>query len=129
MTSALSVVDSSAWLEFFAAGPNAESFAPVIEELEGLLVPTITIVEVYKRLLAQRGAEVAQKSAALMVQGRVVPLDEVLAIEAATLGHVEQLALADSIILATARRHGATVWTMDAHFQRFGDVRYFARSA
>ena len=121
------VVDSSAWLEFFAAGPNAEIFAQPIEGLDNLVVPTIAILEVYKRLLDQKGASVARESVALMRQGQVVPLDEELALASAELSLESGLSLADSVILATARRHEALLWTMDSHFDGIGSVRYVRR--
>ncbi|MCK7473317.1 MAG: hypothetical protein MZV49_06830 [Rhodopseudomonas palustris] len=50
----MNVVDSSAWLEYFANGPNASFFTPPIEDLERLIVPSVTIYEVFKRVLQQR---------------------------------------------------------------------------
>jgi len=129
MTTTANVVDSSGWLEFFAGGPNAETFAKVIDDLDQLIVPTVTLLEVRKRLLAQRGPTVAHASIALMLQGLTIPLDEFLAIESATISLEEKLPLADSIILATARRYGATVWTMDSDFERCAGVRYVPRKS
>lgn len=120
----MNVVDSSAWLEYFADGPNAEFFAPSIEDTEHLLVPTIVILEVFKRILQQRGLDDALQAAASMRQGTIVELSEDLAISAASLGHQEKLPLADSIILATARAHGAVLWTQDMDFEGLEGVRF-----
>ena len=50
----MNVVDSSAWLEYFTNGPNATFFAPAIEKTGDLIVPSLTLYEVFKRILQQR---------------------------------------------------------------------------
>lgn len=121
------VVDSSAWLEYFADGPNAEYFARPIEAPAGLVVPSITLLEVFKRLLQQRSESDALQAVAVMQQGQVVDLDAPLALSAAKLGVESKLPLADSVILATARRFGATVWTQDRDFDGVPGVNYRAK--
>jgi len=123
----LNVVDSSAWLEFFAGGANARLFATVIEDEEHLLVPSLVMFEVFKRVLAQRGEDAALRAAAFMERGRVVDLDRALALAAARLSAEARLPMADSIILATARASGATLWTQDADFEGLASVRYFPK--
>jgi predicted nucleic acid-binding protein len=120
----MNVVDSSGWLEYFADGPNADFFAPVIEDVAELLVPVITIYEVFKRVLQQRSEDDALQAVAVMMQGRVVDLDPVLALSAAAISTDLRLPMADSIILATARAYGATLWTQDADFENIEGVRY-----
>lgn len=120
----MNVVDSSAWLEFFADGPNAEYFAAPIQAVAELIVPSVVVYEVFRRVLQQRGEDAALQAAALLHQGRVVDLDGALALHAARLGLDESLPLADSIVLATARTAGAIVWTQDADFEGRPDVRY-----
>lgn len=124
----MNVVDSCAWLEYFADGPNANYFAPAIEDIAQLLVPSLTLFEVFKRILQQRTEADALRAVALMRQGRVVDLDEHLAIGAARLSHDLKLPLADSIILYTSRAHGATLWSQDAHFAGMVDVRYIVKN-
>src|SRR6185503_11296456 len=101
----MNVVDSSGWLEYFAGGRNARFFSKPIENTSDLLVPTLSLFEVFKRVLQQRGEPAALQAAALMHQGRVIELDSRLALAAARLSVQERLPLADSIILATARAH------------------------
>jgi toxin FitB len=125
----VNLIDSSVWLEYFAAGPQADTFAPVIERGRDLLVPTIVLVEVTRRVMQQRDEGAALQVAAMLHQGLVVPLDSAIALRAAQLGVAHKLPLADSIIYATARHHGATVWTMDAHFADLPGVRYVPRHA
>ena len=122
----MNIVDSCGWLEFLADGPNAGFFARPLANTEELLVPTICLFEVFKRALQQRGEEAALDVAALMQQGTVVDLDAAIALDAADLGHELKLSLADSVILASARAHDATVWTQDAHFDGLPGVRYRA---
>ena len=123
----MNVVDSSAWLEYFADGPNAGYFAAAIQDTAELLVPTIALLEVFKRIYQQRGEGPALQAVALMQQGRVQDLDSPLALAAAQLSAEEKLPLADSVILATARHFDATVWTQDADFEGRPNVRYRAR--
>lgn len=118
------VVDSSGWLEYLADAENADFFAPVIEKPEQLVVPSISILEVFQWVLRERGEDAALQAAALMQQGTVVDLDVALAIRAAKLGHHHKLPLADSVILATAHAHEAVLWTQDADFATVEGVQY-----
>lgn len=120
----MNVVDSSAWLEYIDGGPNAKDFAPAIEDVEQLAVPTIVIYEVHRRMLRDRGFKPAIEAVGGMSQGLVVNLDTELALLAAALGQEHRLPLAESVIYAAARRLGATVWTQDEHFEGLDDVRY-----
>ncbi len=123
----MNLVDSSAWLEYFGAGPQAGRFARAIEDVASLLVPTIVLLEVCRRVMQQRGEDDALQAAALLHQGQVVPLDSGLALSAAQMGVAHKLPLADSIILATARQFGATIWTMDRDFEGLPGVRYYPK--
>ena len=123
----MNLVDSSAWLEYFAGGPQAGQFAAPIEDAAHLLVPTIVLLEVARRAMQQRGEDDALQVAALMHQGQLVALDGAIALSAAALGLAHKLPLADSIIFATAKRFGATIWTMDADLSGLAGVRYFPK--
>lgn len=123
----MNLVDSSGWLEYFADGPNAGFFAPAIEDAEKLVVPTISILEVFKRILQQRSESDALEAAALMHHGRVVDLNSSLALSAARLSVDWKLPLADSVILATARAYLADVWTQDRDFEGLEGVKYIGR--
>jgi predicted nucleic acid-binding protein len=123
----MNVVDSSGWLEFFADGPNADFFAPAIENIPELVVPALSMYEVFKRVLQQRGEDEALQAVGVMAQGRVVDLTMTLAINAAKLSVDLSLPMADSIMLATARAYHATLWTQDADFQSLEGVQYVAR--
>jgi predicted nucleic acid-binding protein len=120
----MNVVDSSGWLEYFADGPNAGFFAPAAEDLDHLVVPTISLYEVFKRVLQQSTEGAALQAIAIMEQGQMVDLTPPLALRAATLSAQLKLPMADSIILATARAHGATLWTQDSDFEHVEGVRY-----
>ena len=124
----MNLVDSCGWLEYFADGTNAAFFAPAIEATEELLVPTLTLFEVFKRILQQRTEADALRAIALMRQGHVTDLTDTLALGAARLSVDLRLPLADSIILHTARACGAVFWTQDAHFAEIAGVRYVAKT-
>jgi predicted nucleic acid-binding protein len=123
----VNLVDSSGWLEYFGGGPRAGQFARVIEDVESLVVPTIVLVDVCRRVMQQCGEDEALQTAAVLHQGLVVDLDSGLALSAAQLGVAHKLPLADSIILATAKQFGATIWTMDGDFEGMPHVRYFPK--
>lgn len=122
------VVDSSAWLEYFADAPGAAHFASAIESVDHLVVPAVCLLEVFKVVLRQRGESDALQAIALMQQGTVIDLDATLAIAAASLGVAHKLPLTDSIVYATARSVGGVVWTQDDDFDGLPDVEYFPRS-
>lgn len=124
----MNVVDSSAWLEYFAAGSNAAKFAKPIEKVRELIVPTISIFEVFKKVLGQAGEEPALQVVALMQQGKVVDLDLPISLLAAKLSLELKIPMADSIMLATARNYNATLWTQDSDFVGIKGVKYFQKS-
>jgi predicted nucleic acid-binding protein len=123
----VNVVDSSGWLEYFADGPNAAFFAPAIEATPELLVPTVSLYEVFKRVLQQRGEGQALQAVALMQQGRIVDLTAAIALSAAKASIERRLPMADSIMLVTAQSHAAAFWTQDADFDGVEGVKYVAR--
>jgi len=123
----MNIVDSSGWLEYFAEGPNADFFAPTIENIDELLTPSISIYEVFKRVLQQRSENTALLAVVAMQQGRVVDLDVTIALSAAKLSATLKIPMADSIILATGRAFNATVWTQDADFQGLDGVQYIPK--
>ncbi|MGB9430539.1 MAG: type II toxin-antitoxin system VapC family toxin [Gammaproteobacteria bacterium] len=123
----MNVVDSSAWLEYFADGPNAKHFVGAIEKPEELLVPSITLLEVFKRISQQRDESAALQYVAVMRQSPVVDLDASLALRAAALGLRHKLPLADSIVYATAQAASALVWTQDADFESLTGVKFWRK--
>jgi predicted nucleic acid-binding protein len=123
----MNVVDSSGWLEYLADGPNAGFFAAPIEDATGLIVPTLSLYEVFKRVLQQRDEGQALEAVAAMQEGAVVPLTSSLALSAARISVKERLPLADSVMLATARQCGATLWTQDSDFEGLEGVEYCPR--
>jgi predicted nucleic acid-binding protein len=124
----MNVVDSSAWLSYLASDSNSAVFAEPIEKLSQLLVPSITITEVFKHVLRQRGEDAALIVTAHMEQGKVIPLDSDLAKDAAKFGVLYKLPLADSIIFATAQKYSAVIWTQDNDFEGLANVRYISKN-
>jgi len=123
----MNVVDSSGWLEYFTKRENASFFIPPIRDLEHLIVPTICIYEVFKRLLVERDEDSALLAIGLMSHGREVELTREIAIDAASISREYKLAMADSIILATAQAHKAILWTQDEHFKGIESVKYIEK--
>jgi toxin FitB len=124
----VNIVDSSGWIEYLSGGPNAAFFRDPIEDEEALLVPTLSLCEVYRHLVRHLGRHEALSIVAAMRQGTVIDLDDRLALDAAELSVATKLALADSIMLATARAHRAVFWTQDADFEGLEGVRLNRKS-
>ncbi|MBT3225201.1 MAG: type II toxin-antitoxin system VapC family toxin [Calditrichaeota bacterium] len=123
----MNIVDSSGWLEFFADGPNADDFSVPLSDTEILIVPSITVFEIFKVVLRERDEDSALSAVSLMRQGRIVDLSFELSIQAAKMSHEFRISMADSIILTTAYTYDATVWTQDSDFKGFQNVKYFPK--
>lgn len=123
----MNVVDSCGWLEYFADGSNAGFFAPVLEDTDTLVVPSLSVFEVCKRVALQRGEPAARQAADFMARGEIVGLDADTALAAALYSARHQLPLADSIILVTARHFQAALWTQDADLKGHKGVKYKAK--
>ena len=125
----MNVDDSSGWLEYFTRGKNGPLFLAVIQDTQNLLVPTVVISEVCKRVATLMGIETALDVTGVMSSGYEAALDRKIALEAAQVSVDYGLAMADSIILATARAYDAILWNQDAHFKDIEGVRYVAKEA
>lgn len=123
----MNVIDSSCWLEYFAGTRVGDLVSQTVEDTESLIVPSITLYEVFKKLLQETDEDKALFAVAHIKQGKVVDLDADLAILAARIGKDHRLALADSLIYATARKFGCTLWTQDRHFEGLEAVKYFPK--
>lgn len=123
----VNIVDSCGWLEYLTDGTNASFFAPPIEDTAKLLVPALSLYEVFKVVYKARGEHEALQAIALMYQGEILPFDEVNAIVAAKLSVAHSLPMADAIMYATARQKKATLWTQDKDFEKLNGVRYVAK--
>ena len=123
----MNIIDSSGWLEYFAEGSNAKFFAPAIEDTKNLLVPVICLYEVFKKLLQQSGLNEAQVHISAMKQGKIVEIDESLALSAAKLSAELKMPMADSLILATALANNGTLWAQDEHFKDLDGVKYIEK--
>lgn len=123
----MNVVDSSAWLSYFAGDENARNFSTPIENIDELIIPSITITEVFKCIFRQRNEDVALEAIAHMEQANVISLDSALALDATHYGLEHKLPLADSIIYATAKKYNAVVWTQDSDFKSLDSVKYFPK--
>jgi predicted nucleic acid-binding protein len=120
----MNVVDSCGWLEYIADGPNASFFEPALADLPTLVVPSITIYEVCKRILVQRGQTYADRAVAAMGRGRIVHLDAAGLRLAAIASMHYKLAMADAIVWQTAQLHGAKLFTQDAELKDAPGVQY-----
>jgi predicted nucleic acid-binding protein len=124
----VNVVDSSGWIEYFADEENADFFAEPIEQTGDLIVPAVSIYEVFKHVLREESRSEALEAVAYMRQGCVIDLNASLAIEAASTSHKLKLPMADSMILTIARAHGAALWTQDVDFEGMDGVRYIGKN-
>ena len=123
----MNIIDSSGWLEYFADGPNAPFFSPPFQNTAELIVPAITLYEVFRTVLRQRNESDALQAVAIMLQGSVVDLTATISILAAKISLEHEMPMADCIILATARLYEATVWSQDSDFEGIDGVQYIPK--
>jgi len=123
----MNIVDSSGWLAFFADEPNAKHFLLPLKDTASLVVPAVTIYEVFKVVLRESSENKALQAAVAMQKGKVIDLTAKLAIDASKLSLQHDLPMADSIILATAQVFNATIWTQDSDFKNISGVNYFSK--
>lgn len=123
----MNLVDSSGWLAYFAGELEAEHFHRPLSNPSSLVIPTVTIHEVYKVVRRETSDSLAIQAVAAMQRGRLVELTPVLAIAAAKMSLEYNLPMAGSIVLATAREHEALIWTLDPHFRKISGARYFPK--
>ena len=123
----MNIVDSSGWLAYFADEPNAEHFLTPLSDSAALVVPTVTIYEVFKVILRESCENDALQAFTAMQRGMVVNINASLAITASKLSLEHSLPMVDSIILATAREFNAILWTQDSDFKNINHVKYFPR--
>lgn len=123
----MNIVDSSGWLEYFSGGPHSDQFSAPLQDSASLIVPVITIYEVFKVVLREAGEHPALQAAAAMQKGRIVDLTANIAVNAAKLSLRHRLPMADSLILSTARAYNCTIWTQDSDFQKLPNVKYFPK--
>lgn len=123
----MNIVDSSGWLAYFADEPNAKHFLTPLKDTASLVVPTITIYEVFKVVLRESSENEALQAVAAMQKGTVADLTTKLAIAASKLSLQRRLPMADSIILATSQEFSAKIWTQDSDFKNISGVKYFPK--
>lgn len=123
----MNIVDSSGWLEYFAGGPNADKFLSPLKDSSSLIVPTVSIYEVFKVILRESAEDEALQAVAAMQKGSIVDLSTRIAMNASKISIQYSLPMADSIILSTARAHECIVWTQDSDFKNFPDVKFFPK--
>ena len=123
----MNIVDSSGWLAYFADEPNSKHFLIPLKDSASLVVPTITIYEVFKVVLRESSENEALQAVAAMQKGTVVDLTTNLAIAASKLSLKRRLPTADSIILATSEVFNAKIWTQDSDFKNISGAKYFPK--
>lgn len=125
----MNVVDSSGWLEYFSGSKRAELFAEAIEDVDNLIIPSLTLIEVFKKISKERGENIAMKVIAHMQIGKVVDLDSRIALFAAKISLENSIPMADSIIYSTSHLFGALLWTQDNDFRNLSGVKFFDKKA
>ena len=125
----MNIVDSSGWLEYFSGGPNAEFFSSPLKDPNILIVPVITIYEVFKVVLREAGENEALQAIAAMQKGQIKDLTLSIAMTAAKISIQHSLPMADSIILATASTFKCTLWTQDSDFENLTKVNFIPKKS
>jgi predicted nucleic acid-binding protein len=122
----MNIIDSSGWLEYFSDGPNAKHYLPPLKDTSTLIVPVITMYEVFKVVLRESSENEALQAIAAMQKGKIIDLNANIAMDASKLSLQHNLPMADSIILATARVYDCVIWTQDSDFQHIEGVNFFS---
>ena len=123
----MNIVDSSGWLAYFADEPNAKHLLTPLNDEASLVIPTVTIYEVFRVVLRESNENDALQAVVAMQRGTVVALTAPLAIAASRLSLEHGIPMADSIILATAKASDAVIWTQDSDFKNIAGVKYFPK--
>lgn len=123
----MNIVDSSGWLEYFSDGPNSKHFSKPLKDSASIVVPVITIYEVFKVVIRETGENEALLAVAAMQKGMVIDVTTNLAMKASKLSSIHNLPMANSIILATAKAYDCTIWTQDADFKNIPGVKFFPK--
>ena len=123
----MNIVDSSGWLEYFSGGPNSEHFTAPLQDSSSLIVPVITIYEVFKVALRESSENEALQVVAAMQKGMIIDLTTSIAMNASKLSLKYSLPMADSIILSTAQAYKCLIWTQDSDFENLPAVKFFPK--
>ena len=123
----MNIVDSSGWLEYFSGGPNSDQFAKPLKDVSTLIVPVITIYEVFKVVLRESSENEALQVVAAMQKGTIVNLTTSIAMNASRLSLQHKLPMADSIILSTAQYYECIIWTQNSDFENLSNVKFFPK--
>ncbi|MDR1147712.1 MAG: type II toxin-antitoxin system VapC family toxin [Spirochaetaceae bacterium] len=123
----MNIIDSSFWLEYFAGTDSGNIVSAIIEITNDILIPAITLYEVFKKLLLETTEDDALFCIAHMKQGKIVNLNDELSLLASKLSIEFKLPMADSIIYATNLKYNCVLWTQDRHFSGLDFVRYFEK--
>ncbi|MBI2634619.1 type II toxin-antitoxin system VapC family toxin [Candidatus Peregrinibacteria bacterium] len=124
----MNIVDSSAWLEYFSGTKNAKNFRKAIHNTKKLIVPTIVIFEVFKKILEKTDRKTAIDKIGNMTQGKIVDIDTETSLLAVNISIRHRLPMADSLIAACGQKYNATIWTQDSDFSGLPGIKYFPKS-
>ena len=119
------VIDSYAWVDYFRGSKAGEKAREYIEGGRAL-TPTIVLAELSDKY-AREMQDIGEDLFFIKFKSEILALDEGTAQEAGRLNvsmkkEVDGWGMADSIILATARKNNATVVTGDEHFRKLADT-------
>jgi predicted nucleic acid-binding protein len=123
----MTIIDTSGWLEYFTGGPNSDFFSTAIKKDPNIIIPTIILYELWKKISREKGEDKAIELVAQLKRYEIVPLDESLSISAAKISNEYKIPMADSIIYATLMKYNATLWTQDSDFKDFENVKYIEK--
>jgi len=122
------IVDSCGWLEWFSDGILADKYKKYLENKKKLLIPTIILYEVYKILKREVGEEKALLAFGHMKSSEVIPFDENLALRAADISLLHNLAMADAIVYAAALENNCKFITSDGDLKGLPQVTFISET-
>ncbi len=116
------LLDSSVWIEILGSGPLADVCTIELRSTT-IIVPTLVIFEVYKKIATSISEDQALSAVALLSQHTVSDLTHEISLAAADLSIQHKLGMADSFILAHALHSDATLVTLDNDFAELPGVK------
>ena len=123
----MKVIDSSGWIEFFSDGLLADIYSKHLENPSRVIVPAITLYEVYKKIRSEKGEALALAASHAMSRCRFAPLTDDIAMASADTSIQYKLAMADAIIYTTAQFFKAELITSDADLRNLPQVTYLKK--
>ncbi|MBI4360807.1 type II toxin-antitoxin system VapC family toxin [Candidatus Micrarchaeota archaeon] len=121
------LLDSSVWIDYFTGAPWTRQVASIVQSSEPIFLSVVNLVEIYSKYLLRSESEAEKIKRILLSRCRIIEVNQDIALQASALKAKHTMAIADAMILATARSQGVSLLTYDSDFQGLKGVRVLKR--